>query len=313
MSRLLVIAETNGSTLLPATGAACSFAQLSGLPFDLLAIGSGVTAGEYGEMGAEHVLLADAPRLAKPLADRYAAVVAEVFRAGGYSHACLSSTTFGRDLLPRVAVLVGAPMLSDVLEIVDMQGGVFRRPMYAGAVIATVRVATAPLMLSIRHTAFPKPETRTTSVVKPVNVGELPTGMEWESEQTTSTGRPDLTQARVVVSGGRPLKDAATFEEHIGALADLLGGAVGATRAAVDAGIVGNDLQVGQTGKMVAPDLYFAIGISGSTQHLAGMSSSKVIVAINKDPEAPVFEVADYGLVADLFTAVPELKSKLRG
>lgn len=313
MSRLLVIAETNGSALLPATGAACSFAQLSGLPFDLLAMGSGVGASDYEQMGAERVLVADDARLAKPLADRYAALVAELFKAGGYSHACLASTTFGRDLLPRVAALIGAPMLSDVLEIVDMGRGVFRRPMYAGAVIATVRVPSVPLLLSIRHTAFPKPEVRPPSYVESVPVGDLPSGTEWESEQTTSTGRPDLTQARVVVSGGRPLKDAATFEEYIGALADLLGGAVGATRAAVDAGIVGNDLQVGQTGKMVAPDLYFAIGISGSTQHLAGMSGSKVIVAINKDPEAPVFEVADYGLVADLFTAVPELKAKLQG
>jgi electron transfer flavoprotein alpha subunit len=312
MSRLLVLAETDGAAIQPQTTAVVSFAQVTGLPFDILVLGQGVSPEPVAGFGAEKVLVADDPRLAKPLGDRYAAVASEVVTKGAYTHAACTSTTFGRDVLPRVAGLLQAPMLSDVLSVVSLDEGTYTRPMYAGAAIATVKIEGSPALLTVRATEFAPPEQQGQSAVEQVSVGDLPQGLEWVELRATSTGRPDLTQARVVVSGGRPLKDAETFNEHVAGLADLLGGAVGATRAAVDAGIVGNDLQVGQTGKVVAPELYIAAGISGSTQHLAGMTGSKVIVAINKDPEAPIFEVADYGLVADLFKAIPELKAKLQ-
>jgi len=304
MSRILILAETDGTKAMPQTGAAITFAQQTGLPHDILVLSG--DPSPVASFGADKVLAA---KLDKPVADRYASAAVQL--AGGYSHVIGTSTTFGRDILPRVAALLGAPMLSDVMSIVSMSEGKFTRPMYAGAAIATVQIQGNPMVLSIRATAFDKPQPGAPSPVEEVSVGDLPSGTQWEGAQTSSSSRPDLTQARVVVSGGRPLKDSATFEEYIGRLADLLGGAVGATRAAVDSGIVGNDLQVGQTGKIVAPDLYIAAGISGSTQHIAGMGGSKVIVAINKDPEAPIFDVADYGLVADLYDAIPEMKSKL--
>lgn len=307
MSRILVFAETDGARLLPQTGAAITFAQQTGIPFDILALGHNVDVSAASGFGAERILVADDPRLAKPLADRCAAMAAR----SDYSHIVCASTTFGRDVLPRAAALLGATMLSDVMSIVDFPSGVFTRPMYAGAAIATVKASSSPLCVSVRTTSFGKPEARGGGTTEPVVIPDLPTGAEWESAQTSASARPDLTQARVVVSGGRPMRDAETFEKYIGGLADKLGGAVGATRAAVDAGIVGNDLQVGQTGKIVAPDLYIAAGISGSTQHLAGMGSSKVIVAINKDPDAPIFEIADYGIVADLYEVIPEMLSKL--
>ena len=185
--------------------------------------------------------------------------------------------------------------------------------MYAGNIIASVAVSGSKAILTIRGTAFSKPlESSTISDLSTMDAASLPTSLaQWVSHDAAKQSRPDLTVARVVVSGGRPLKDAATFESLIGGLADKLGGAVGATRAAVDAGIAPNELQVGQTGKVVAPDLYIAAGISGSVQHLAGMKESKVIVAINTDPDAPIFQAADYALQADLFRAIPELMDKL--
>jgi electron transfer flavoprotein alpha subunit len=215
-------------------------------------------------------------------------------------------------MLPRAAGLLDLPMLSDVMGVEHSGDSLFfRRPMFAGNIIATVSVENDRGVFSVRGTAFDKPERRGQSAFLDLEVSELSSGTKWISLEGGEQKRPDLTSARVVVSGGRPLRDAETFERLVGGLADKLVGAVGATRAAVDSGIAPNELQVGQTGKVVAPELYIAAGISGSVQHLAGMKDSKVIVAINTDPEAPIFEVADFGLVQDLHTALPELIQKL--
>ncbi|MGC4047537.1 MAG: electron transfer flavoprotein subunit alpha/FixB family protein [Armatimonas sp.] len=242
-------------------------------------------------------------------------VSAEALVAAMQENGCDSlagvSSSLGRDVLARAAALLGLPMLSDVLK-VENDGGrlTLTRPMYAGNVLAKVRTTGDKGVYSVRAAAFEAPAAEDARSIT------LPSMPEAHSATVLSLdapeqARPDLTQARVVVSGGRPTRDAETFEKLIGGLADKLGGAVGATRAAVDSGIAPNELQVGQTGKVVAPDLYIAAGISGSIQHLAGMKDSKVIVAINTDPDAPIFEVADYGLVADIHTAIPELIQKL--
>jgi electron transfer flavoprotein alpha subunit len=216
----------------------------------------------------------------------------------------------GKDWSARLAGLLDRPMVSDIVEVHGKTD--FSRPMFAGNVTAKVGVSSASFVCTVRCTAFP-PET----FGENVETISFPLPSEGATKRVASAksqgGRPDLVQARVVVSGGRPLKDAETFEKLIGGLADKLGGAAGATRAAVDSGIAPNDLQVGQTGKVVAPELYIAAGVSGSTQHIAGMKDSKVIVAINTDPDAPIFEIADYGLVQDLFTAIPEILEKLPG
>jgi electron transfer flavoprotein alpha subunit len=214
-----------------------------------------------------------------------------------------------KDLIPRLAEALSSGMVSDVVGVISASE--FKRPMLAGSVLATVSVINSgsPICLTVRAASFKHVELFQTESVEPlaVEIGKV----KVVSASKASATRPDLSQAKVVVSGGKPLKDAVTFERLMGGLADALDGAVGATRAAVDSGIAPNELQVGQTGKVVAPDLYIAAGISGSTQHVAGIKDSKLIVAINKDPDAPIFDVADLGLVADLFEAVPELTAKL--
>lgn len=321
MTKLLVLAETNGESILPGTLAAVAFAQkwqeAAGGTFDLLILGGkGIeTAAEsWRSFGAERVLLAAIPELVHPTADRVASTVAQVVRHRGLQSVAGTASSFGRDVLPRLAALLDLPMLSDVMQVTQEAGHlVFRRPMYAGNVLATVQVTSDIGVFSVRGTSFDAPKSvETTSVVENLTLEEpLPAGTTWLGTESAEQKRPDLTAARVVVSGGRPLRDAETFERILGGLADRLGGAVGATRAAVDSGIAPNELQVGQTGKVVAPELYIAAGVSGSVQHLAGMKESKVIVAINTDAEAPIFEMADYGLVADLHEAVPELTSKI--
>lgn len=322
MSKILVLAETDGARILPGTLPAITFAQTLvrevGGGFDLLIVGGAEIGGEveaWRGYGAGRVFVAAASELAHPTADRVAGVCSIAMQQAGAESIVGTSSTFGRDVLPRIAGLRDLPMLSDVLH-VEKAGGrlIFRRPMVAGNVIATVQVEGDSGVFSVRGTAFGPPEkTESASEVQSLNVdvGRLPQGTTWIGLEAGEQKRPELTTARVVVSGGRPLRDAETFERLIGGLADKLGGAVGATRAAVDSGIVPNELQVGQTGKVVAPELYIAAGISGSVQHLAGMKDSKTIVAINTDPDAPIFEVADYGLVADLHQALPELIAKL--
>jgi len=320
MANLLVLAETDGRSVLPSTLPTITFAQAwareTGGGFDLLIVGGpeiASAAEAWRSYGAGRVLAAAALELAHPTADRVAVVCAEAFRQIGAVSLAGPSSTFGRDILPRIAALLDLPMLSDVLSVEKADGRlIFRRPMYAGNILATVQVEGDNGVFSVRGTALGRPETGgRAGIVEMLAVPALPQGTTWIGLEAGEQTRPELTSARVVVSGGRPLRDAETFERLIGGLADRLGGAVGATRAAVDSGIAPNELQVGQTGKVVAPELYIAAGISGSVQHLAGMKDSKVIVAINTDPDAPIFEVADYGLVMDLHQAIPELLQRL--
>ncbi len=327
MTHLLVLAETDGARILPGSGAAIALAQqiatTTGGDFTLL-IASGAEINTQAEdwrgFGAVQVLVAALPELAHPTADRVAAVCVQAMRQIQADVLAGVSSSFGRDVLPRVAALLDLPMLSDVIgvgkseETVPFYQLTFERPMYAGNIVATVQIDGEKAVLSARGTAFGQPNrAETVSELQnlDVDVAALPTGVTWIGLEGGEQTRPELTSAPVVVSGGLPLRDAATFEQLVGGLADKLGGAVGATRAAVDGGLAPNELQVGQTGKVVAPNLYIAVGISGSVQHLAGMKDSKTIVAINTNPDAPIFEVADYGLVADLHTALPELIAKL--
>ncbi|MCH7903928.1 MAG: electron transfer flavoprotein subunit alpha/FixB family protein [Armatimonadetes bacterium] len=260
-------------------GACAGFASALGMEFDVL--------GFEGEM---------------PPADAFADGLTQ--QCEGYTHIAAVSSMRSKDVLARLAGLLDAAMITDAVAVETPT--VFVRPMVAGAVLAKVEVLAEPVVITFRPAGFP-----TADVPSMKTVSIAPGATVKVSESSGGGSRPDLTQAKVVVSGGRPLKDAETFERIIGGLADKLGGAVGATRAAVDSGIAANELQVGQTGKIVAPDLYIAAGISGSTQHMAGIKDSKVIVAINTDPDAPIFESADFGLVADLFDAVPELTEKV--
>jgi electron transfer flavoprotein alpha subunit len=319
MPALLVLAETDGHKILPSTLPTIAFAQqwahATGGAFILLAILQDTdAASELAGYGARAVRVAALLDGRRPTADVVAAIMSHEARQAATDSVAGPSSSFGRDVLPRVAALLDLPMLSDVLSVEAGEGGLlFRRPMYAGNVIATVQIDGDAGVYSVRTTAFDAPEAvGAASPVETASLPEtLPEGTTIVTLESAEQKRPELTSARVVVSGGRPLKDAETFERLLGGLADRLGGAVGATRAAVDSGIAPNELQVGQTGKVVAPDLYIAAGVSGSVQHMAGMKDSKVIVAINNDPDAPIFEVADYGLVADLHQAIPELMEKL--
>jgi electron transfer flavoprotein alpha subunit len=267
------------------------------------------TAEEMAEYGLKKVYYLDHPLLKDYTAEGYSSAIFQLDKSAGIDYFLASATTTGKDLLPRVAVKLDAGMASDICEVVS--GNTFKRYMYAGSIIATVKVNTPKIVLSIRGTAFPKAEKSERGEVVDFKVDVEPFKKRYVKMEEAKSERPELPEAEIVVSGGRGLKSAENFKEYIEKLADAIGAAVGASRAAVDAGFCPNDWQVGQTGKIVAPNLYIAIGISGAIQHLAGMKDSKVIVAINKDPEAPIFEVADYGLVADLFKVVPELREKL--
>lgn len=257
--------------------------------------------------GIKKVLRCNAPELEHPLAENHAAVIVSI--ADGYSHILAPATTFGKNVMPRVAALLDTQPLSDVMEVVSAD--TFKRPIYGGQAIATVKSSDTKKVMTIRATSFDpvKAEGGQPEVADIAPAGD--SGLSsFVKVEISKSDRPELTAAKRVVSGGRAFGSAENFK-ILEALADKLGAAVGASRAAVDAGYVPNDYQVGQTGKVVAPELYVAIGISGAIQHLAGMKESKVIVAINKDPEAPIFSIADYGLVGDLFTIVPELTAKL--
>ena len=250
-----------------------------------------------------------APYLASPTAENIAAQMLAAAQSGGYTHILAPATSFGKNALPRVAAKLDVAQLSDITEVVSAD--TFVRPIYAGSVFATVQSKDPVKVMTVRTTAFESaPESGGTASIESRPPAPDTGKSQVVGQELTKSERPELTSARIVVSGGRAMQNAENFK-LLKALADKLGAAVGASRAAVDAGYVPNDYQVGQTGKIVAPELYIAIGISGAIQHLAGMKDSKVIVAINKDPEAPIFSVADYGLEADLFTAVPELVKAL--
>jgi electron transfer flavoprotein alpha subunit len=281
---------------------------------DALVIGHGVgsVADAVARRGLRKVLLAEDPAFGQCLADAYAPAVSRVIAGGGYAAVFAAASSFGKDLFPRVSGLLDAPLASDIVGI-SLEGGSVRaqRPMYAGNAIATVELVGPVKLFTVRQTAFePAAEGETAAPVERVALPAGRHGSVFVSRQETKTDRPELTEARIIVSAGRGIRAAENIR-LIETLADKLGAAVGASRAAVDAGWAPNDWQVGQTGKIVAPELYIAVGISGAIQHLAGMKDSKVIVAINKDEEAPIFQVADYGLVGDLFKAVPELVEEL--
>lgn len=308
---VLVIAEHNQQKLNPNTDKVLSAAlQLDKAP-TLFIIGSkceGVAEEARTLAGVGKVLLADKPCYEHVLAENLSKLIASV--AGSYQCIMAASTTFGKNLMPRLAAILGVPQVSDVCKILDEQ--TFEHPIYAGNAIETVKFIASPKVLTIRDSAF----VSTVEKQDPCPIEILDTVIEEKNtrfvkHELSQSKRPDLSSAKIVVSGGRGLQSAEKFKV-IEELADALQAAVGASRAAVDAGFVPNEYQVGQTGRVVAPDLYIAIGISGAVQHLAGMKDSKVIVAINKDVDAPIFQIADYALVGDLFELVPELIEELK-
>jgi electron transfer flavoprotein alpha subunit len=289
----------DGTDLAVGAAVAAKFAET----FDVLVLTSTVTAS----FGAEKVSATGWASL--PPAAAYAAEIATL--ATGYSRVFAVSAMWSKDLLPRAAGVADAACVTDVLSIESDSR--FTRPMYAGAIVATVEVSAPQTWFTFRPVGFPAVSDEGASVSpEAVSIVLDSAKVQNVGSRAKEGGRPDLSAAKVVVSGGRPLKDAATFERVVGGLADALGGAVGATRAAVDAGIAANELQVGQTGKIVAPDLYIAAGISGSTQHMAGIKDSKLIVAINTDGDAPIFSIADLGLVGDLYEVLPVLERELK-
>ena len=310
---VLVVAEHDNATLSPATLNAVTAGTELG-PVTVLVAGQGCRAAAEAAAavaGVAKVLSADDPVYAHPLAENIAALV--VGLAKDFSHLIAAATTTGKNIMPRIAALLDVAQISDISAVVDAE--TFVRPIYAGNALATVRSIDAIKVITVRGTAFepapaPAPASGDAAPIEDV-AAAADTGLSvFVSHELTKSERPELTSARVVISGGRGMQSGDNFvllEE----IADKLGAAVGASRAAVDAGFVPNDYQVGQTGKVVAPELYIAVGISGAIQHLAGMKDSKVIVAINKDAEAPIFQVADYGVVADLFKALPELSAEL--
>ncbi len=263
------------------------------------------------------VLVADHPALINPVADRYAKVIADVVRQRGCDLVVAAATTFAKDILPRAAGLLGGAMASEVMGHEFRDGQLcFRRPLFAGSVVATVALLEKPQIVTVRPSSYApasaNPDRFTITAVA-VDEATLPKKTEFEVLQSKLSTRPDVTEARIVVSGGRAIKSSEDFERLVGGLADKLNAAAGSSRALVDAGITPNAFQVGQTGKVVAPDLYIALGISGAVQHLAGMKNSKTIVAINSNPDAPIFEVADYGLVGDVYEIVPQWIARLNG
>lgn len=308
--KILVIAEHDQQGLRRATLHTLTAAKQFGDDIDVLIIGENckVASDAAAKLPVKRVLVADAKEYAHHLAENTAPLIAEIGKT--YTHILAPATTFGKNILPRAAALMDTAMVGDVIKIISTDE--FVRPIQAGNALATVQATDPIKILTIRSTAFPVTplgEQATASVEKITKIftNDL---SHFDSEEIHVSARPELTAAKIVVSGGRGFKSAENFK-LLEVLADKLGAAIGASRAAVDAGFAPNDLQVGQTGKVVAPDLYIAIGISGAIQHLAGMKDSKVIVAINNDPDAAVFEIADYGLVADLFSAMKELQIEL--
>jgi electron transfer flavoprotein alpha subunit len=307
----LLLAELSGGALAPATAKALSAAKALGGNIHILVAGSdtGAAAQSAAKLaGVTKVLVADAPHLANGLAEEVAALILSL--AGGYSAIVAPATAFGKNILPRVAAKLDVMQISDITKVLSPD--TFERPIYAGNAIQTVQSSEATKIITVRTAAFPLAgeggSVAIENVGAPASIGTA----TFEKAELTKSDRPELTAARIIISGGRGMGNGENFAKYIAPVADRLGAAMGASRAAVDAGFVPNDWQVGQTGKVVAPDLYVAVGISGAIQHLAGMKDSKVIVAINKDGEAPIFQVADYGLVADLFQALPELDAELQ-
>ena len=309
---ILVLAEHDHATIKPATRHAVAAAVKLGAPVHVLVAGSdaGGAAGAAAAIaGVAKVLHADAAHFAQPTAEHLAAQILAVAAGGGYTHIVAPATGTGKNVMPRVAAKLDVAQVSDVTAVVSPD--TFVRPIYAGNAFATVRSKDSVKVVTVRTTAFDAAGDGGGAPVDPIAASAPAAGAKVVGQELTKSERPELTSARIVVSGGRGLASGENYRKVLEPLADRLNAALGASRAAVDAGYVPNDYQVGQTGKIVAPDLYVAIGISGAIQHLAGMKDSKVIVAINKDPEAPIFQIADYGLVGDLFEVVPQFTAAL--
>ena len=307
---ILVIAEHDNASLKGATLNVVTAAKAIGVDVEILVAGSncgGAAEAAAKVEGVAKVLVADNAAYEHQLAENTALLIAEVGK--NYTHVLAPATSNGKNIAPRAAALLDVQAISDIISVESAD--TFKRPVYAGNVIATVQSSDAVKVITVRGTAFDAAATEGGSAAVEALASATDAGISsFVGEELAVSDRPELTAASIVISGGRGMQNGDNFE-MLYKVADKLGAAVGASRAAVDAGFVPNDMQVGQTGKIVAPDLYVAVGISGAIQHLAGMKDSKVIVAINKDEEAPIFQVADYGLVADLFEAVPELEGKI--
>jgi len=308
----LIIADHNHAALQAATFNAVTAAQKIGGDIHVLVAGSnaqGVAEAAATIAGVAKVVHADAPHLGSLTAENVAATIVAIVRAGGYTHVLAPATGFGKNVMPRVAALLDVAQISEI--VVVESDDTFVRPIYAGSVMATVRSGDPIKVITVRATGFDAAAaTGGSAAIEPVAAAPDTALSKVTGQELSKSERPELTSARIVISGGRGVGSAENFK-LLEALAAKLNAALGASRAAVDAGYVPNDYQVGQTGKIVAPDLYIAVGISGAIQHLAGMKDSKVIVAINKDPEAPIFQIADYGLVGDLFQIIPEFTAAL--
>jgi electron transfer flavoprotein alpha subunit len=317
MAGTLVIAELEGGKSRSTTFSAIAFAKQVGGAFAILAIGPGAAgaAKDLTGFGATKVITVDDPAVKDYVVERFAPTIAKIVKDGGFDTVAVTASSFGKDLAPRLAAKLGAGYAPDI-NAVKVDGGkrLYRRPTYAGNALSWLEIATPVQVVSVRQTEFPAaaPSGGASPVESGAFAGADPAGgqVEFVKVEVGKSERPDLGEARVVVSGGRSLKE--QFKQVLEPLADGLGAAIGASRAACDAGYAAPELQVGQTGRTVAPQLYVAVGISGAIQHIAGMKGSKVIVAINKDPDAPIFQISDYGLVADLFVAVPELVKELK-
>ncbi len=308
---VLLLAEHDNATLNAATAKAMSAASALGGDVHILVAGDGCAAVAEAAAkldGAAKVLLAEAPHLKHALAEELAALIHPLM--AGYDALVAPATASGKNVLPRVAALLDVMQVSDISKVVDPS--TFERPIYAGNAIQTVKSNDAKKVVTVRTSAFPAVGDGGSAAVEKIEAPASVGLSLFEGAELTKSDRPELASARIIVSGGRGMQSGENFKQLIEPLADQLGAAIGASRAAVDAGFVPNDMQVGQTGKVVAPELYIAVGISGAIQHLAGMKDSKVIVAINKDAEAPIFQVADYGLVGDLFKVLPELGAELK-
>ncbi|WP_025030561.1 electron transfer flavoprotein subunit alpha/FixB family protein [Nitratireductor aquibiodomus] len=307
---ILLVAEHDNETLSDQTAKALAAASQIGSDVDILVAGKGARAAADAAAklaGVRKVLVAESDALAERLAEPLADLVVSL--ADGYDTFVAPATTTGKNVMPRVAALLDVMQVSDVIEVVDAK--TFKRPIYAGNAIQTVEATDAKRVVTVRTASFQAAGEGGSAAVESVDAPAEAGLSSFVENRIAESDRPELTSARIIISGGRALGSEEKFNEVILPVADKLGAAVGASRAAVDAGYAPNDWQVGQTGKVVAPDLYIACGISGAIQHLAGMKDSKVIVAINKDEEAPIFQVADYGLVADLFDVLPELEKAL--
>ena len=308
---VLLLAEHDNKALAPATAKVLDAAKGFGGDVDILIAGENARAVADAAAklaGVRKVLLADAPQLNQRLAEEVANLIVPLMQ--DYDVLLAPSTTMGKNVAPRVAALLDVAQVSDIIEV--KAPDTFVRPVYAGNALETVKTSDKKIVATVRTTAFASAEEGGSAAVETITA-PAPLGLaSFEKSEISVSERPELTAARIVVSGGRGMQSGENFKTLIEPLADRLGAAVGASRAAVDAGYMPNDHQVGQTGKVVAPELYIAVGISGAIQHLAGMKDSKVIVAINKDAEAPIFQIADYGLVGDLFTVLPELDAELK-